>query len=696
MEQPDLGKAIVRPRRRLVAGSRATLTYVYTAGHAIDDSGYVKIAFRQLGDFGKPQFTDPAAPDYCSIRTTGDCRILPRWDPKGHLRPWSQALYLQVRFGFLDRGEKMAVTFGDTSGGSPGWQVQSFCEHTFEFKTLVDAFATCEFTELPASPTVRIVPGKPVRAVCIAPSQVVAGARFAYRLKLEDVWGNPVAKPRRRTHKGFREPCVQFLEAHDPRTGLSATSNPIEVLPEAAARSHYWADLHAQSEETIGTNSIDDYFAFARDCGLVDIAAHQGNDFQITDAFWRKINATTRAFYEPDRFVTFPGYEWSGNTPLGGDRNVYYKSEGGRIARSGCHLLPGKASEFEDAPTAADLFGMLDGPGPFVFAHAGGRYADVRMHDETTEIAVEVHSAWGTFEWLVEDALRLGYRVGICANSDDHKGRPGAAYPGASTFGCLGGLTCVLAERLDRDSVHAALMARHFYATTGHRPLLDVSLATADGRAAMMGDVVETGDGTPVLRVRAVGTAPIESIEVRNGLEPVRTLRPYGEADLGRRIKITWSGAEVRGRNRKVTWDGSLTLEGNRVGGFAPVNFWNSARPLTQEAPRRLAWQSITTGGTSGVVIHLERPHAGTLTLDTAQKRVCCAVKSIGLDPKTWHLGGVGKRIDVRRLPDHQRTSEFAFELPLPRLRKSDNPIYVCVTQENGRRAWSSPIYVVK
>ena len=28
---------------------------------------------------------------------------------------------------------------------------------------------------------------------------------------------------------------------------------------------------------------------------------------------------------EPGRFVTIPGYEWSGNTALGGDRNVFYE-----------------------------------------------------------------------------------------------------------------------------------------------------------------------------------------------------------------------------------------------------------------------------------------------------------------------------------------------------------------------------------
>jgi hypothetical protein len=236
--------------------------------------------------------------------------------------------------------------------------------------------------------------------------------------------------------------------AEDEKTNLSARSNPIDVLAEDVPLHPYWADFHGQSEETIGSNSIEDYFTFARDYGLLDISAHQGNDFQVTDEFWETINNVTKAFYEPGVFVTFPGYEWSGNTPLGGDRNVYFTSEGGQITRSCTDLLPGKHSVYENSPTAAELFENLrkqEGPKAFVFAHVGGRYADITMHDPEVELAAEVHSAWGTFEWLVEDALRRGYRIGICANSDGHKCRPGASYPGASKFGSLGGLTCVMA-----------------------------------------------------------------------------------------------------------------------------------------------------------------------------------------------------------------------------------------------------------
>ena len=52
----------------------------------------------------------------------------------------------------------------------------------------------------------------------------------------------------------------------------------------------YWADLHGQSGETIGMGSAEGYFRYARDAAFVDMVGHQGNDFQITDAFWKKLN----------------------------------------------------------------------------------------------------------------------------------------------------------------------------------------------------------------------------------------------------------------------------------------------------------------------------------------------------------------------------------------------------------------------
>ena len=699
MQNLDLGQASIDPKGPVVAGSFTTITFTYTAGHPIDDSGYLKIVFRIVNDFGTPQFDDAASPNYCTISTSGNCKIEPRWDRNGHTRPWKKSLFLTIRHGFLNTGEKIVVVFGDTTGDSPGWQVQTFCVERFEFKTLVDPIATYQFKELVTSPFFSIVPGSPARAVCIAPSQVRINEEFVYYLKLEDKWGNPTNPPQRKTHPGYDAKGVHTINVEDKEKNLSAQSNPIEVFSEGTPLHPYWADFHGQTGETVGSGTIEDYFIFARDYGFLDIVAHQGNDFEITDAFWEKINRITKAFYKPNDFVTFPGYEWSGNTPLGGDRNVYFSSEGGRISRSCTDLLPDNHSVYEDSPTATDLFKNLrkqDGPKPFVFAHVGGRYADIGMHDPSIELAVEIHSAWGTFEWLAEDALRRGYRIGISANSDGHKCHPGASYPGAGLFGSLGGLTCVMASKLDREHVLEALTSRHFYATTGNRCLMDVKVTTNNTRSGIMGDVIEVGHGTPDLHVRVVGTTPVENVQIYNGKELVKVLRPYSESDLGGRVKIVWRGAEVRGRDRMVRWDGGLRLHGNNILDATPINFWNILQPLEKIGNQKLSWKSITTGGVTGVILSLEESNAGLLNIDTFQKNVELKISSVTLEPKVFDCGGLKKEIEIYRLPDRQQSCEFSFTLPLDELHEGDNPIYVRMTQEDGHMAWTSPIYLAR
>ena len=122
----------------------------------------------------------------------------------------------------------------------------------------------------------------------------------------------------------------------------------------------------------------------------------------------RSSTELTAEFDEPGQFVCLPGYEWSGNTGMGGDRNVFYRHEGRPIRRSSHILVEGQTST--DAIYTADaLFRALEGEDAIVIAHVGGRYADVKYaHDGRLERAVEVHSTWGTFEWLLHDAFEQG------------------------------------------------------------------------------------------------------------------------------------------------------------------------------------------------------------------------------------------------------------------------------------------------
>ncbi len=737
-----MGTAVISPVGKFEAGSFQLFTLVYTAGYfGIDDTGSIKIVHRFASDMGRPQWSDPTAANYTTVEASNGAVLDVLYDPKLNIRPWDKTLMVRVMRGFLREGDTITVRFGDRRQGSPGMRVQTFVEPTFEFRVLVDAFATYNYVELPVQPTIAVVAGPPASWKAILPTLRRRGESFRLGFKGEDKWGNPsdqvagrfslrANRPIRGLPKTFAmergehaksieglsadEPGDLLIEVFDAAGTRLCVSNPLRVAADLPLRS-YWCDLHGQSEETIGTNSARELIEFARDRAFLDGMSHQANDFQITSAFWRELNELTHAYNEDGSFIIFPGYEWSGNTGLGGDRNVLFMREGRQIHRSSHALVEDRTDLASDANSAEQLFEALKSEDCVVFAHVGGRYADIQMaHDARIERSVEVHSDWGTFEWLLHDALQQGYRVGILANSDGHKGRHGASHPGASLFGAYGGLSCLLAGELTRAGLFAALRRRHHYATTGCRLLLDVRAAfdaeaqlyaddpqlgpttCAPARTAMMGDILRSDDAEVAFSVEALASAPIERLEIRNGLDVLETWRPYDEAALGRRIRVIWEGSEYRGRGRQTIWDGGCALQDNAFERIAPINLWNLDKQLAQTGPTTLAWAALTTGGFGGFDAWLVEPRSGLLRIDTPLVKCEIAIADIGLEDVAFEAGGIGRRIRVFRLPDENPHRRLQLSRRIRLKTTGDNALYVCLTQEDGHLAWSSPIYVIR
>ena len=739
----EMGAAEITPTGSFEAGSWQSFTLTYTAGRfGMDDTASLKIVFRFAADMGRLQFDDPQAANYVTVEASNNAVLETRYDPKGNIRPWDKTLYIKVVKGFMKQGDRIVVRFGDPREGSPGLRLQTFCESTFEFRVLVDAIATYNYVQLPESPTIAIVPGPAVAWKAVLPTMRRVGQSFRLGLKAEDRWGNPTdqvgAKVRLRStlpvanlpaevaceHGRFSvsvddlrvdETGDLTIEVLDETGEVLAESNPLRIV-ESAGMLPYWGDLHGQTEETIGTNSVREYFAFARDRAFLDICGHQGNDFQITNAFWKDLNDATREFDEPGRFVAVPGYEWSGNTALGGDRNVFFLHEGETIRRSSHALLDDLSDADDDCHTAADLFEALTAGAEdcAVIAHVGGRYADIRMaHDGRIERAVEIHSAWGTFEWLLADAIEKGYRVGIVCHSDGHKGRPGASYPGASWFGAYGGLTCYLMPELSRQAWFDCLRKRRHYGTTGARMILslrasfsgpvtvfddDPNLGLADRRhrtSAMMGDIVETSLDAVRMHVDVVTSAPIERIEVRNGMRSVEVVRPAArEAAQGSCIRVIWEGAEYRGRFRQTVWDGQARFEDNQIVAARPINFFNPDKSLDRVGRDGLRWRSGTTGNFAGFDAVVADPQCGNLRFHTELVEFAIPLREVGVEDRAFEAGKLDRRVRVFRMPETNPHRTCRFESTVALAAGRDNPVYVVVTQDDGHRAWSSPIWV--
>ena len=733
-----LGSVTLSPPGPFRCREHVELKLVYTVGHhGLDDRGAIQIVMRFPSDGGPWQFDRPAERNHVTATARRPCGFRMTYEAFGHARPWFKVLKLQVVEGCLREGDQVVITLGDRSGGGPGLRLQTFCEDAWELRFLVDPCATGHFVEVPDLLSVPIVPDTPHRVRLFGPTRWPVGEPWRLGVVWEDRWGNPSDqadgelelqgdgveglrpvrfRPGERAHgvEGLRftEPGVHEVVAL--HLGEVVATWRVRVTPSEGGRT-FWGDLHGQSGETVGINTAESYFTFARDLAFLDATSHQGNAFQISGPLWDQLNALTARFHAPGRFVTFPGYEWSGNTAVGGDRNVYFRSEGRPIRRSSHALLLDRSDTDTDCTTAAMLFEALAGEDAVAYAHVGGRWADLRQaHDGRTERAVEIHSAWGTFEWLLHDAFALGHRVGVVANSDGHKGRPGASWPGAATFGAIGGLTAFEAPELTRDALFDAIRHRRTVGTSGARLDLDVAVALPEGgmrfdddpalgpcgarrvEQAGMGDIVGTVADAVQVEVDVTAQGPVHWIEVRRGAQVVQ--RTYGASLLPEhplRVRLLWEGALYRGRGRQAVWDGTLSLHGAKLDRAERINAFNPDHAF-EHSTHSARWQAITTGNFGGLDLWLADVEADAeIRVQTAQGDLSARVDALGQEPTRSDCGGLGLALSLCRMAAGA-APHLRLATSVPLFPEGDTPVWVCVTLEDGHQAWSSPTYLIR
>ena len=700
-----LGSVELQPTTPVVAGSTGSWTIRYTVGETgIDEGGTIKLAKRFASDWEKPQFDQPSESGYTTVITDGPAQLGVRFAKKAHDRPWMNwCIVIDVYDGSLSPGDCVTIVLGDRSEGSTGIRAQTFIESRHDFRIFADPTNAAVSRPVPSSPTIPIIAGEPVELVCVLPTDVLVGDCKKIRLKGQDRWMNPTPAPANSTFSWEGDATAEIengtIRFSTPGTGrlridagdLSTRSNPVSVTVEPPAFNKYWGDLHAQSDATVGTGTEEEYFTFCRDQAFADIASHQGNDFQMTDEDWSRLNDTVRMFNEPGRFVVLPGYEWSANTPAGGDRNVFYSEEDQPIYRSSHWQVPEVDADAETpAHPASELFERIRANGKGILAaHVGGRYADIKKYfDQETCPLVEVLSCWGIFEWMLWDAFDMGYVVGVMANSDGHKGRPGAEGPGAGDFGIAGGLTCVLSPELTREAIFDALKNRRCYGTSGPRIDLDF---TIDGQP--MGSILTGNDESRKLHARVRSVAPLDSLILYRGREILETIRPAGFDNLAdsNRVRVTWEGARMRGRGRRIDWSGTIKVEGAKILKTATLAFDSPADGITSENESEVAFRSRTTGDLDGIDLFLDNAADATICLCTPEGEF----SAFALE-ESWQLDGIDQRVVIRRYPETLACLELSLEKSINAPTGVRTPYFIKATQSDGHLAWSSPIYVEK
>ena len=86
---------------------------------------------------------------------------------------------------------------------------------------------------------------------------------------------------------------------------------------------------------------------------------HQANDFQVTEAEWQRLRAQIDRFHADGRCVIFVGYEWSGMTPGGGDRNVMFRGDAAALHRSSHAEVDDMSDAATDCFPVTELFAQF-------------------------------------------------------------------------------------------------------------------------------------------------------------------------------------------------------------------------------------------------------------------------------------------------------------------------------------------------
>jgi hypothetical protein len=227
-------------------------------------------------------------------------------------------------------------------------------------------------------------------------------------------------------------------------------------------------------------------------------------------------------------------------------------------------------------------------------------------------------------------------------------------------------------------------------------PLLGLPVTETWQLEVEMGAISAYAGDSLTFQFELSSDAPIEDVEVRNGMTVVETVRPYQEVELGNRIRIIWEGSEYRGRGRQTVWDGCATVTGNAFKSPKSINFWNLDLPLKQTSDTRLEWRSLTTGGFAGIDVSLDSVTSGVLSIDTGLVKADIKIADIGLEPIVFKAGGIERKMKVFRLPDENKHRRIARSVCVPLHEGKDNAVYLRATTEDGCFIYSSPIYVIR
>ncbi len=758
-----VGSLTLDPPGPFRAGDQVTVRLVYTVGTlGMAEGGGLLVRGARSGI----QAEDPAGRNYVSVESSNPDASLTSSEPWGNwlgmhflnrggrARPGVPRAVLQFRLSgaALEEGDTITITYGDTSGGGPGFALQETSNDQVILHVYADIEGAGDLLR-PAWPSFEVLGRDEVRYVnAVAPSIVAPGEPFTLAVRAEDRMKNPSSatmpalevlldgEPFRTIEAGspaisllenvsLAEPGIYRFSVRNEDGSIRATSNPVRVEEDPATRV-YWGETHGHTAFAEGQGSPDGYYRFGRDVARLDFLSLSEHDIWMDDSEWRKLQelveeyriegrvpflrSLTRARTgsraprdAPPAFTPILSFEWTSRSPLGGHHNVFFRDTPGRSR------VPN-----QKAPLLDELYaGLRSGNSTddvLVIPHAH-QPGDWTNSDPDLERLVEIQSGHGTFDWFGNKYLQNGFEVGFIGASDNHNGHPG--YSGAGNRQ-LGGLAAVYAPENNADAIFSALRDRATYATTGERIILEATL-----NGGRMGTRLEDA---AVRRIdcRVHGTAPIDAIDViRNGT--IVYTRRYLESALSEeaRVQITFeSSTEIHGERTPPRggrpWKGAIHVAGAELVDYE--NPWFT-QPATYRVARntaernRIDFDFPTRGRPKSLVLELRGASPDTVVTvemeTTTESRgsggYVRVPQELPANTVRFQLGDLKGQVDRREVQVLEHTDALSAQI-VTEGRALDQEFsftdqgevqagdyyYLRVRQIDGSMAWSSPFWV--
>ena len=313
-------------------------------------------------------------------------------------------------------------------------------------------------------------------------------------------------------HMNINTTGIHYVLVYDSITLNTYYSNPILVKNYSTDEQLIvWGDFHAHTELSDGSGTPEHSLYYARYIAGLEFTA-------ITDhveiLMWNpgsldRLERVTNLAYEPNKFVTFHGIEWT-QVQTGHYTCIF----------SGNQLLKNPILSYITIPTTQGLWSALDefteqtGSRALVLPHHTTKKAYIQdwtyINPKYVKIA-EVSSVHGDFLFeqrdplnyrgaidpppeytygsSIMDAFKMGYRMTLYSSGDNHDGHPGhslshtRAYIGHQRPYSIwltrnehpypGGLTAAFVNNLTREGVFSGLENQEIFANSDHgRPIL--------------------------------------------------------------------------------------------------------------------------------------------------------------------------------------------------------------------------------